>query len=183
MVNSTPSFPSAAAPCTAAEVEIRSLLPHEDASAFRRLNEEWITRYFVLEQKDIETLSDPGNTILRKGGLILMAYSDGEAVGCVALIPIGNGTVELAKMAVAPECRGRGIGRRLIESAIEHARRMGAKSVFLGSSTKLPAAVHLYEAAGFRHVPPDSLGPMPYARADVFMELSLGSLSPADSED
>jgi hypothetical protein len=60
-----------------------------------------------------------------------------------------------------------------MEYAIEQARTMGSKSIFLGSSTKLPVAVHLYETVGFRHVNPDSLGPMPYARADVFMQLWL----------
>lgn len=173
MVNSTSSLSPTGSESPATEIDIRALLPHDDASAFRRLNEEWITRHFVLEPKDVETLGDPGSTILRKGGVILMAYSNADPVGCVALIPMGGGVVELAKMAVAPHWRGRGIGRRLIQSAIEHARSMGAQSVFLGSSTKLQAAVHLYESAGFRHVHPDSLGPMPYARADVFMELSL----------
>jgi putative acetyltransferase len=153
--------------------EIRPLLPDEDATAFRKLNEEWITRHFVLEPKDIETLGDPGSTIFRKGGRILMAYANSEPVGCVALIPIADGAVELAKMAVAPHCRGRGIGRRLLERAIEDARRMGAGSIFLGSSTKLPAALHLYETVGFRHVQRDPLIPMPYTRANVFMRLSL----------
>ena len=173
MVNPIPTLAPEDSDSTAAEIQICPLHAQEDASAFRRLNEEWITRHFVLEPKDMETLGDPGSTIFRKGGLILMAYSNAEAVGCVALIPMGDGVVELAKMAVAPPCRGQGIGRRLLESAIEQARTMGAKSVFLGSSTKLPAAVHLYETAGFRHVDPHSLGPMPYARADVFMQLSL----------
>jgi hypothetical protein len=37
-------------------IEIRPLMRGEDATAFRTLNEEWITRYFTLEEKDIETL-------------------------------------------------------------------------------------------------------------------------------
>ena len=65
-------------------VEIRALKPHEDASAFRTLNEEWITHYFALEKKDREILDDPENTILRQGGHIFMAFVGGQAVGCVA---------------------------------------------------------------------------------------------------
>jgi putative acetyltransferase len=76
-------------------------------------------------------------------------------------------------MAVSPKLRGMGIGRRLIEYAIAQARELGAKSLFLGSSTKLPNAVHLYETVGFRHVPPERLPPNPYVRADVFMEMAL----------
>jgi len=158
---------------TPSEVEIRPLIAGEDAIAFRILNEEWITRYFALEKKDIETLGDPENAILRKGGHIFMVYLNAKPVGCVALIPIGAGVFELSKMAVSPECRGRGIGRRLIEHAISQARMLGATSLFLGSSTKLPNAIHLYESVGFRHVDPESLPPMPYTRADIFMRLPL----------
>ena len=158
---------------TPSEVEIRPLIAGEDATAFRILNEEWITRYFALEKKDIETLGDPENAILRKGGHIFMVYLNAKPVGCVALIPIGAGVFELSKMAVSPECRGRGIGRRLIEYTISQARILGASSLFLGSSTKLPNAIHLYESVGFRHVDPESLPPMPYTRADIFMRLPL----------
>jgi putative acetyltransferase len=147
------------------EIEIRPLHSGEDATAFRTLNEEWISRYFTLEKADRETLGDPENKILKKGGYIFMAYLNDQAVGCVALIPIGGGVYELSKMAVSPEFRGLGIGRRLL--------RIGAKSLFLGSNARLENAVHLYESIGFRHVPPESLPAMPYTRANVFMELPL----------
>ncbi|MGA2534927.1 MAG: GNAT family N-acetyltransferase [Terracidiphilus sp.] len=159
--------------CVQAEIEIRALQAGDDATAFRTLNEEWITRHFTLEAKDRETLGDPENTILRKGGHIFMVYADDEPVGCVALISLANGVYELSKMAVSPRLRGQGIGRRLLEHVIAQARLIGAKSLFLGSSTKLPAAVHLYESVGFHHVSPESLPPMPYTRANVFMELPL----------
>jgi putative acetyltransferase len=155
------------------EIEIRPLHSGEDATAFRTLNEEWITRYFSLEKADRETLNDPENKILKKGGYIFMAYLGDRAVGCVALIPIGGGVYELSKMAVSPEFRGLGIGRRLLLHTVAQARRIGAKSLFLGSNARLENAVHLYESIGFRHVPPESLPAMPYTRANVFMELPL----------
>ena len=155
------------------EIEFRPLEIGEDGTAFRTLNEEWISRYFVLEPKDRETLGDPENTILRKGGRIFMVWAGGEAVGCVALIPMGDGVYELSKMAVSPAMRGQGIGRRLLEYAIQQARTMGAASLFLGSNSVLKNAVHLYESVGFTHVPPEKLPPMHYARADVFMEMAL----------
>jgi GNAT superfamily N-acetyltransferase len=155
-------------------IEIRSLAPDDDATAFRTLNEEWITEYFTLEAKDRELLNDPVGSILLKGGHIFMAYAAAEAVGCVALIPMQDGVYELSKMAVSPHLRGRGIGRRLLQHAITQARRTGAKSLFLGSNTRLKNAVHLYESVGFRHVKPESHSPMPYSRADVFMEMPLG---------
>ena len=158
---------------TALEIEIRSLLPGDAATAFRTLNEEWINRHFTLEAKDRETLGDPENSILLKGGYVFMVYAGDEPVGCVALIPMSDGVYELSKMAVSPRLRGQGIGRCLLQHAIDQARLLGARSLFLGSSTKLPSAIHLYESIGFRHVPPEILPPMPYARADVFMEMTL----------
>lgn len=154
-------------------IDIRPLQSSEDERAFRTLNEEWITRYFVLEEKDREILEDPKNTILRKGGHIFMVCAGAEAVGCIALIPMGHGVYELSKMAVSPRLRGLGIGRRLLEHAIAQAKTIGATSLFLGSSTKLKNAVHLYESIGFRHVAPDDIPPMPYTRADVFMKMQF----------
>jgi putative acetyltransferase len=155
-------------------IEIRSLAPGDDATAFRTLNEEWITRYFTLEAKDRETLNNPAQSILLKGGHIFMAYAGAEAVGCVALIPMRDGVYELSKMAVSPHLRGRGIGRQLLQHAITQARTIGAKSLFLGSNSRLRDAIHLYESVGFRHVKPETLPPMPYTRANVFMEMPLG---------
>jgi GNAT superfamily N-acetyltransferase len=155
------------------EIEIRPLEIGQDGSAFRTLNEEWISRYFVLEKKDRETLGDPENTILRKGGRIFLAHAQGSAVGCVALIPMENAVYEFSKMAVSPAFQGRGIGRKLLEHAIAQARQLGASSLFLGSNSALKNAVHLYETVGFRHVPPEQLPEMHYSRADIFMELPL----------
>ena len=91
-----------------------------------------------------------------------MAYAALEAVGCVALIPIRDGIYELSKMAVSPHLGGRGIGRRLLLHAIAQAKGLGAKSLFLGSNTRLKNAVHLYASVGFRHVEPGMLPPVPY---------------------
>ena len=151
---------------------IRPLQCAEDAAAFRSLNEEWIARHFVVEEQDRRQLDDPVAAYIATGGQILIADAAGRRVGCVALVPDGTGAYELSKMAVAPEERGRGTGRRLLVAAIDYAREVGASSLFLGSSTKLEDAVHLYEALGFRHVAPETLH-MPYARADVFMQLVL----------
>ena len=169
----TPSPTAIATP----RLEIRSLQPGDDATAFRTLNEEWIKRHFTLEPKDVEILGDPQTNILNKGGQIYLVFAEEKAVGCVALIPMAangsSGVYELSKMAVSPRLRGLGIGRRLLEHAIAQARSLGAESLFLGSSTRLANAVHLYESVGFRHVPPETLPPTPYSRADVFMALAL----------
>lgn len=152
---------------------IASMQTLEEALAFKTLNEEWIARIFNIEEADREILDNPVENIMNRGGDVLIARDGDSIVGCVALVPTGAGVFELSKMSVTPELRGRGYGRRIIHAAINRARGLGATSLFLGSSTKLPNAVHLYESVGFKHVPVEQIGPMPYVRADVFMEMEL----------
>jgi putative acetyltransferase len=144
-----------------------------DGIVFRRLNEEWILRYFALEPKDMETLADPERTILARGGRIFVAVRDGEAVGCCALAAMDPGEFEVVKMAVTESCQRIGAGRRLLERAIAEARASGATRLYLETNHKLAAAIRLYESLGFRHIPPERVVSSPYVRADVFMELRI----------
>src|SRR5271163_1130599 len=153
------------------------LFQHGDGDAFRGLNEEWIERFFAIEEHDHVQLRDPENNILRSGGQIVMAVAGGERVGCCALIFVRAGVFEVAKMAVSERYRGHGIGRKLLEYTIAQAKALGAHTLELASNSKLANAVHLYESLGFRHLPPERVEPTPYARANVFMELHL---SPAE---
>lgn len=159
------------------EVLIRPFAPG-DAHAFRDLNMAWLTAFFHVEAKDEATLSDPQGTILVTGGQILLADVGGRSVGCIALLAIGDGAYEVAKMAVAPECQGRGVGRRLMEAAIAWAREQGAHRLYLESNARLAPALRLYDSAGFRHLPPHARPASPYARADVFMEMRLERAAP-----
>lgn len=164
----SPSLPRA----QEAPIVIRAFEPG-DAAAFYALNEQWISRHFGMEERDHLNLGDPQRSILDPGGHILIAVAGDRAVGCCALIPEHKGEFELAKMAVAEEMRGRGLGRRILTAAVDLARSLGAHRLTLGSNTKLSDAVHLYESIGFTHVPADRRPPSLYARADVFMEMSL----------
>jgi ribosomal protein S18 acetylase RimI-like enzyme len=60
-----------------------------------------------------------------------------------------------------------------MNAAIDRARALGASSIFLGSNRSLIPEIALYESVGFRHVPRERIGALPYMRADVFMELPL----------
>ena len=146
-----------------------------DQAAFRDLNETWIVQFFAMEPQDYEVLGDPETYILNKGGHVFMGFDGDEAVACCALLPKESGCFELGKMAVAEERRGQGIGRKMMEYMIGQARLIGAKRLYLESNTKLPNAVHIYEAAGFRHLPPERVVPSPYARSNVYMEMFLES--------
>jgi GNAT superfamily N-acetyltransferase len=138
--------------------------------AFGDLNVEWITAHFVLEDVDRKVLDDPEGSILRPGGCILMAEDGDRIVGCCALIRIAPDAFELAKMAVTPAARGKGIGMLLGRAAVERARNMGARRVELLSNTALQPALGLYRKLGFVEAP---LGPTGYRRANIKMVLQL----------
>jgi ribosomal protein S18 acetylase RimI-like enzyme len=78
----------------------------------------------------------------------LVAETSGERVGiCVATSYGPYGFV--GELIVSKAWRGRGIGRQLLEYAVENLRSRGAHSIFLDG---VPAAVPLYERVGFRRV-------------------------------
>jgi putative acetyltransferase len=136
---------------------------------FAALNIEWLEHWFEVEPFDREVLGDPERYILADGGRILFAVDDRDrALGTVALMPAGDGAWELTKMAVAPEARGRGIGRLLMEAALRLYATLDGRELFLESSSKLAPALALYESVGFRHYPAPRAGSH-YARADVHM--------------
>jgi putative acetyltransferase len=80
----------------------------------------------------------------------------GNVVGSVALRELGDGVVELKRMYLRPEARGRGFGKQLLGVALEWARSNGKAAVRLDTSERMVAAQHLYEAHGFRRVPGDA---------------------------
>lgn len=151
-------------------VIVRPFRPGDEA-AFRDINLEWIERFFAVEAKDREVLGNPYKYILDPGGAILLAEDGETPLGAVALMMMGDGSVELAKMGVRPEAQGRGAGRMLIAAALATAREMGMKRVYIETNSKLGPALKLYHDAGFQ--PLKQTVPSPYARADVQLELFL----------
>lgn len=135
---------------------------------FKRLNVEWLERYFHVEPIDRDVLSNPETMILTPGGQILLARYQGEIVGTCALIRAGRTRIELSKMAVTARCQGLGIGRRLLVAAIEVFQGMQTGTLFLESSSRLTPALTLYESCGFRHAPRPRMA-RHYARSDVYM--------------
>ena len=71
-------------------------------------------------------------------------------IGCVAIDRRSRGTAELMKMYLDPRFRGRGLGKRLLRTALAFARRAGYRRVMLETNTRLRAAAGLYAQAGFR---------------------------------
>ena len=153
-------------------ITIREFQPG-DESAFRHLNEGWISRLFTLEPTDLFALSNPQTAYLDRGGRIFFLVAEAEPIGCCALLPIAPREYEVSKMTVLDAWRGHGLGRRILVHVVAAARALGATRLYLETNRRLTDAIHLYEAVGFKHLPPDRIAPSPYVRADVYMELLL----------
>lgn len=155
------------------QVQVRDYT-EADAEAFRDLNLAWVEAFFTVEDEDRAQLEDPQTHILDIGGAILIADLDGQAVGTVGLVPgHGEAVLELIKMSARTDLQGRGIGRALMDAAIEKARAMGARQIWLETNTKLDAALALYRKFGFRELTGDEITPTPYDRCNCQMLLDL----------
>ena len=152
-----------------ADVKIIMYAP-EYKESFKQLNEEWITTWFKMEESDHKSLDHPEEYILDKGGFILIATYNNEPMGTCALIKMEGNTYELAKMAVSPKAKGKGIGWLLGNAAIAKAREVGAKRLYLESNTILKPAINLYNKLGFKKI---TGIPSPYERCNIQMELNL----------
>ncbi len=159
-------------PEKAAAVEIVDFKPRW-AEKFRELNEKWLREYFSIEAPDRVILENPEREIIRHGGAVYFAKVDNNIVGTAALIRHSGDLYELAKMAVESSYRGRGIGARLLESAIHRARIAGAKQVVLATSVRLKAANELYRKFGFRKFSAKPEWATNYARETLYMRLKL----------
>jgi len=159
-------------PGTADKVEIVEFRAKYRA-AFREINREWLEKYFVVEPYDKIVLDDPQGQIIQRGGVVLFAKLGKDIVGACALLKHTEQKYELAKMGVLDNYHGRGIGRKLIEQAIDRARALGADILVLATSPKLEAANRLYEKVGFQPADFDEIGPLPYARHTIVLSMDL----------
>ncbi|KAF2075143.1 hypothetical protein CYY_003533 [Polysphondylium violaceum] len=141
-------------------------------SAFRDLNVEWISKYFVMEENDYKSLDHADEYIIAKGGRILVALLNGEPVGVCALVKMFNSPYdyEMAKMAVSPKAQGKSIGFILGKAIANLAKELGASKVYLETNTILIPAINLYKKLGFKEL----VGVVSaYKRGNYHMELDL----------
>src|SRR5947209_11280097 len=154
----------------AAGVEIRSVDPeHPDAR--------YCLAEYVAELNRRSTRGfDPsvGATALPHearppAGQCFVAYLHGEAIGCGAIKHHGDAPAEIKRMWIAPQARGLGLGRRLLEKLEACALAGGARVVHIETSAVLTEALALYRSAAWIEVPPFNDEPF----ADHWLEKSL----------
>ncbi len=87
-------------------------------------------------------------------GVFLVAYLDGEPVGCGAWRTNAEdpGAAEIKRMYVRPTARNRGVARALLRAVEEHARSAGRTRAVLETGIRQPEAIALYASAGYARI-------------------------------
>jgi DNA-binding MarR family transcriptional regulator/GNAT superfamily N-acetyltransferase len=86
-------------------------------------------------------------------GAFLVAYLNGEAIGCGAVKHRPGGPSDIKRMWVAESARGLGIGRRLLRELEQLIRESGAGVAQLETNATLVEAITMYRSAGYTEVP------------------------------
>lgn len=98
---------------------------------------------------------------VRERGIVIGARESEQATlaGMVVVVPPGsparrlarNNQAEMQLLGVKPAYRGQGLGRMLVDAAIEAATRRGCSRLILWTQPSMVEAQRLYESAGFEH--------------------------------
>jgi GNAT superfamily N-acetyltransferase len=87
-------------------------------------------------------------------GQFYVAYLHGEPIGYGAVKHHSDAPAEIKRMWIAPQARGLGLGRRLLETLEACARTGGARFAYIETSAVLSEALSLYRSTGWVEVPP-----------------------------
>ncbi len=112
-------------------MEVRKALIPGEVPVLRELFEEYAGSLGIpLDFQGFtgEVADLPGRYAAPRGALWL-AIAKGRAVGCVALRPLGPDLCEIKRLYVQPAFRGTGLGRRLAETVLAEAGRIGYRHV------------------------------------------------------
>lgn len=157
------------------------IIPVEDPHA-----KEAIELILNIQQKEFNvpiTLEDQPDLLqirdfyYQSGGCFWGAFINGQLVGTIALIKFDTEAGAIRKMFVKKEFRGKelSIAQQLLETLIAYAGENGLKDLYLGTITKLEAALRFYERNSFIRIEKTELPKaFPLMSADnVFCHLTL----------
>ena len=156
-------------------VQIIQAGTNEEVAQARALFEEYASSldfdlYFQNFQEELAGL--PGDYAAPHGCLLLAWHGD-QVAGCVALRKIEGDICEMKRLYARPAFRNRGVGKSLSRAIIAEAKKRGYSRMRLDTGPAMKEAQALYEAQGFKIIPPYCHNPIPGA---VFLELNLKSL-------
>src|SRR5579871_1388224 len=103
------------------------------------------------EVDEMQPAAGEVETWFRGGFEVYRAYHDGALAGAVR-VSFPTGAAMLDRLAVDPDRRRRGIGRALVERAVDRGRKAGVTRAWVHLTPLLPEAMALHRGLGFREV-------------------------------
>jgi GNAT superfamily N-acetyltransferase len=82
-----------------------------------------------------------------------VVYIDKKAVGCGAIRKYAQDTIEIKRMFVSENARGKGIGTRILTELEIWATELGFEKSILETGNMLPEAVRLYKKNNYIQIP------------------------------
>ena len=98
------------------------------------------------------TFDKVNNYLPPQGRLLIAVDAEGTEIGCVFLKMIRPDAAEVKRLYVVPEARGTGLGRKLMDTLLDEAKTLGARSVLLDTGVYDTAAQALYRKLGFYEI-------------------------------
>ncbi len=83
---------------------------------------------------------------------VAIAYDNDTPAGCGALRKYSEKEVEIKRVFVREEYRGKNVGGKILETLIEQAKRLGFEELVLETGAFLAASVRLYQRYGFERI-------------------------------
>jgi GNAT superfamily N-acetyltransferase len=111
------------------------------------VQQEYVSRYGGPDESPV----DPSE-FAPPDGRFLVGYLDGVPVATGGLRRATDGDIEIKRMYVVPEARGRGLSRLVLTRLEELAREMGATRLILETGSKQPEAIALYQSSGYEQI-------------------------------
>ena len=104
---------------------------------------------FGIGAKTDDALRELPGSYSNGGGMFWVAYVDGALAGTCGVYPIDEETYELRKMYLLPTTRGLGLGKQLLDVAVDFTRERGGKRLVLDTAEQMTRAIAFYESHGF----------------------------------
>ena len=151
--------------------ELHDYRPGDEDAVFRIVNHV-LTEYGLSTSPEVtdSDLRDIQKSYISTGGAFRVLKSGGgDIVGSYGLYAAPDGLCELRKMYLLRELRGKGLGKKMMDDAIQQAKAMGFTQMTLETNSCLWEALQLYRNFGFTEFVPDHLSD----RCDIAMKRVL----------
>jgi putative acetyltransferase len=131
-------------------IDIRSYLPEDQTGVIAAVKAAYDSLGYTMDFTEFDRdLTDIPETYQDSGGEFWVAVDEGLIVGCVGVTRESPEVCELHRLYLLPSHKGKGLGRRLIETVISWCRDQGCRELVLWSDIKFETAREVYIRCGF----------------------------------